>query len=57
MPYDIKRTAKCPAAKPYGLIRRADGSVKSCHVSFQKAGEAAKIVLAAEAKKKNVVVV
>ncbi len=31
MPWHVTETAKCPASRPWGVIKDADGSVEGCH--------------------------
>ena len=37
MPWHVAETAKCPASKPYGVIKNADGSVAACHPTKEAA--------------------
>ncbi len=33
MPWHVAETAKCPAGKPWGVIKDSDGSVEGCHLT------------------------
>ncbi len=33
MPWHVSETSKCPASKPWGVIKDSDGSVAGCHAS------------------------
>ena len=33
MPWHIAKSDSCPVAKPYAVIKNADGSVAGCHAS------------------------
>lgn len=37
MPYHVAESASCPASKPYGVIKTADGKVMGCHATKQSA--------------------
>jgi HK97 family phage prohead protease len=37
MPWHVAKSAKCPASKPFAVIKDSDQSVVACHVSKQKA--------------------
>jgi HK97 family phage prohead protease len=39
MPWHVAETAKCPAGKPWGVIKDADGSVAGCHLTKTAAGK------------------
>ncbi len=38
MPWHVAQTAKCPAGKPWGVIKDSDGSVAGCHPTKAAAG-------------------
>jgi hypothetical protein len=37
MPWHVERSDKCPASKPWAVIKDADGEVEGCHVSHDAA--------------------
>lgn len=37
MPWHVAKTAKCPASKPWGVIKDSDDSVAGCHPTEEKA--------------------
>lgn len=37
MPYHVAKTGSCPASKPWGCIKTADGKVMGCHPTEDKA--------------------
>ena len=39
MPWHIGQPASCPASKPWGVIKNADGSVAGCHPTKEAAGK------------------
>jgi HK97 family phage prohead protease len=39
LPYHVSKTDECPASKPYGVIKDADGEVMGCHETEDAAKE------------------
>lgn len=37
MPWDVKQDDRCPASKPWGVVKQADGSLEGCHATKTKA--------------------
>lgn len=56
MPWHIDKTSKCPASKPWGVIKDSDGSVAGCHPDKEKAKAQLKALYAnvPEAKSRTV---
>lgn len=51
MPYYIGKSQKCPASKPYAVIKKTDGKVMGCHASKFDAGKQVKALYANEGSK------
>lgn len=37
MPYEVKKSSRCDASKPWGVFKQADGSLVACHASKEDA--------------------
>ena len=49
MPWDIKKDARCPASKPYGVVGGSSGDrLAGCHETEDSAREQQKALYAAE---------
>jgi hypothetical protein len=31
MPWDVKRDDRCPARKPWAVVKKDDGTIEGCH--------------------------
>lgn len=53
MPYDIGKSKKCPASRPWAVTKKTDGSLLACHETEAKASGQVSAVYASEAKPKK----
>lgn len=37
MPWDVQKTDRCPASKPWGVIKQGDGTLEGCHITRERA--------------------
>lgn len=50
MPYHVDKSARCPASRPWGVIKDSDGSVLGCHASKKAATAQMAAVLISESE-------
>lgn len=46
MPYDVRKTDKCPSSKPWGVVNKDSGKVHGCHDTKSKAERQRRAILA-----------
>ena len=51
MPWYVAKSSKCPANKPWGVIKKDGGKVVGCHENKFSAGQQVKALYANEGKK------
>lgn len=50
MPYGVKRHSSCPKTKPFGVFKKADGSLVACHANRASANNQRRAIYANEGK-------
>lgn len=48
MPWHVARSSKCPAGKPFAVIKNATGTVVACHETSEKATKQMRALYAKE---------
>jgi hypothetical protein len=54
MPWMIEKSDKCPASRPYAVIKEADGSVEGCHATEADAEDQVVALYASEEEQREV---
>lgn len=53
MPWDVKRDTRCPASKPWGVVKKKDGKLEGCHETKEKARKQQEALYANESGASN----